>query len=93
MDKTSAAANDAAAAANTDSHSHARASSDTDTDTHVVGFEGARDQVIVVARKMDLQRWLFGDEVLAVTGASCVRAWMVVGAASVGRLYASLLTQ
>lgn len=31
-------------------------------DTHVVGFEGARDQIIVVAKKMTVMRWLLGEE-------------------------------
>ena len=31
-------------------------------DTHVVSFEGARDRIIVVARKMTTQRWLVGSD-------------------------------
>ena len=31
-------------------------------DTHVVAFEGARDQIIVVAKKSAMQQWLFSDD-------------------------------
>ena len=55
---TSAAATADAAATTADTGSRACDS----TDTHVVGFEGARDQVIVVAKKATVQLWLVGDE-------------------------------
>ena len=34
-------------------------------DTHVVGFEGSRDQVIVVDKKMMMTLWLFGNDATA----------------------------
>ena len=35
---------------------------DTGGDTHVVSFEGSRDRIIVVAKKMSMQRWLAGSD-------------------------------
>ena len=35
---------------------------DIGADTHVVGFEGSRDQIIVVPKKKTVRQWLLGDE-------------------------------
>mmetsp|Transcript_15840 Transcript_15840/g.36938 ORF Transcript_15840/g.36938 Transcript_15840/m.36938 type:complete len:201 (+) Transcript_15840:76-678(+) len=40
----------------------ADAALDEGADTHVVKFEGAQDQIIVVAKKMELMRWLLGSD-------------------------------
>ena len=58
---TRAAAADAADA--TDATGTAGSDECAGADTHVVGFEGARNQVIVVPKKMTVMLWLFcGDE-------------------------------
>ena len=47
-------------------------------DTHVVGFEGARDHVIVVPKKMTMTLWLFcGDEAKVAKKESGMDAFML----------------